>query len=69
VQAAFIRFSTNQVDAEGKDDGYFNGKNHKEKDVLGDREVFKNFVGLSQKSNTYWRGIHAKRIVGSAALF
>lgn len=54
---------TDQIDSDREGDGYFNGKNHEEKNVFGDGEVFKDFVRLLQKTSAYWRAIHPERIV------
>jgi hypothetical protein len=59
-----IRALMGKVDGESEDNGYFNGKYREEKYVFREREVFKDFVRLPQKSGAYWRGVHPERIIG-----
>ena len=61
-------YSGNKVDRDPESDDYFNGKNHEEKNVLGDGKIFKNFVSFLQKTSAYRRGVHPERVIGSGAL-
>lgn len=39
-------YSGSKVKGGPENDDYFNGKNHEEKDVLGDGKIFKNLVSF-----------------------
>ena len=56
-------YSGSKVESGPENDDYFNGKNHEEKNVLGDGEIFKNLVSFLQKTSAYRRGVHPERII------
>jgi len=56
-------YSGSKVESGPENDDYFNGKNHEEKNVLGDGKIFKNFVSFLQKTSAYRRGVHPERII------